>query len=321
MRHNTKLLLSAVLVVALLVVIAGAKSDRYEGAWLGVYTQTVDDDLAEAFDLAVDYGSIINEVVDDSPADEAGLHEDDIIISINGQKIWTAEDLTDLLDDSETGDKAELIIMRDNDEKAITVVLGERPNRYYIAPRIGKLPKLGKGLTFFDSKYSRSYIGVSLSDLSDQLGEYFGAEKGRGALITEVEKDSPAEEAGLRAGDVIVAVDDERVVDYGDVKELISEMDPGDKANVRVLRDRKETDIAVEVGERKDHEFGSYFHGVAPMPDVDIFIPKMKGLHKSYEHDLDAYFDSDEFQKEMERLKKQMKALKKELKVLQEKLD
>ncbi|MDH4155982.1 MAG: PDZ domain-containing protein [candidate division Zixibacteria bacterium] len=321
MRHNTKVLLSAVLVVTLLVVTAGARSGRSDGAWLGVYTQTVDKDLAEAFDLAVDYGCIINDVVEDSPADEAGLREDDIIISLNGQKIRTAKELTDLLDESQTGDKAELVIMRDDDEKTITAVLGDKPDRYYIAPRMGKLPKSGKDLFFFDTKYRRSFIGVSLAGLSDQLGEYFGAEEGRGALITEVEEGSPAEKAGLRAGDVIVAVGDERVKDYGDVQEMISELDPGDTAKIRVLRDKKETDITVEVGESKDYDFGSYFHGAVPVPDVDVYIPKMKGLHRSFESDLDAYFDSDQFQEEMEQLKKQMKALKKELEVLREKLE
>ena len=65
-----------------------AKSKRYSHTtWLGITTQTVDDDLAGAFDLPVEYGVIINQVIDDSPAEEAGLEEDDIIISFNGDKI------------------------------------------------------------------------------------------------------------------------------------------------------------------------------------------------------------------------------------------
>src|SRR5574341_626211 len=127
------------LVVALCLWLAGvsafSKSQKGEGksakesktAWLGVMTQTVDKDISDAFDVDVDYGAIVNEVIEDSPAEKANLEEGDVIISFNGQKVWDSDDLTDFIEESESGAKASLGIIQIGREMTVDVELGSRP--------------------------------------------------------------------------------------------------------------------------------------------------------------------------------------------------
>jgi serine protease Do len=315
--------LAAVVMFGLTAGHALAKSDTSaKRAWLGVYSQTVDEDLAEAFDLPLDYGVIINEVMEDSPAEEAGLQEDDIIIKIDGRRITDQEDLVEAIEDRRPGDEIVLTVRRDEQELEIPVTLEKRPS---IKKRI-RFHKGPKSYTFsMHCKKERSYIGVSLVDLTRQLGDYFGVKKGRGALVTEVLKDSPAEEAGLKAGDVIISIDGEKVADADDVQELIEDYEPGDKVKIVVVRNRKEKSFSVEVGETEDSPL-SWFYGQAFSPD--IYLKAIPKRFPAFDKELEIEFDEedvdlalDEFKEEMKKFKKEMKSLKKELEELRHKLE
>ena len=330
MKKLFKNFLLVSLVFCLLFSFGFAKTKKsHKVAWMGVYTQTLDDDLVKAFELPVDYGAIINKVVDDSPADKAGLMEDDIIISFSDKKVRTSEDLVDFVRDQNPGDKIKLIIIdEDGNKKDVEIELGRRKSLLKEFAWSGIDDDDDDKLRyFFFSDDAYPYIGVTLSELSDQLGEFFGVQDGDGVLISEVEEDSPAEKAGLKAGDVIVAVDDEEVEDAGDVQEIIRDKEVGETAEIAVLRDRKKELIKVEVGEK---EGGGYYGNtwnlhIPDLPKIDIYKPKMRGLYQSLDQldldDLDIDFDTDEFQNEMRELKKELKKMKKELKEIQEKLD
>lgn len=298
--------LGLVLVVAALVLVGTAttRTGKSADAWLGVYTQTVDADLARAFDLAVEQGAIVNEVVEDSPADEAGLRDGDVIVAFDGSKVYDTDDLLDLVDDSDPGDEIVLTINRDGKKKQINVELGkERDRRSHggwerlfghgrnLQIPAPPAPSAVPGFQSYSFGGSRSFLGVSLTDLSDQLGDYFGVEDGRGALITEVEEDSPADEAGLEAGDVIVAIDDEEVDDYDDVVEIVAESEEGDKVVVALIRDRKELDVEVEIGEREDNVF---FYGSGYDVAPSISVPRIHIGRQGSFGGADWYFDADD---------------------------
>ncbi len=208
-------------IVALGLVVGPATAKSYKGskkAWLGVYTQTVDYELVETFDLPVKYGVVVNEVVEDSPAEEAGLEEEDVIIGFDGSKVTEADELVEMIDEHRPGDEVILTVIREGDEVELTVTL-EKRSSYDKSIWISKSP--GNKDYFFSFDYyddERSYLGVSLLDLTSQLGDYFGVDKSRGALIAEVREDSPAEEAGLKAGDVIVSIDKDEIFDSEDVR-------------------------------------------------------------------------------------------------------
>lgn len=321
MRNFLKIFFASVLVVAVVFSFGSSKTSR--DSWLGVFGQSVDEELAEAFDLSVDYGAIINRVLDDSPAEEIGLEEGDIIVSAAGARVRDYDDLVDIIEDHKPGDKVTLKVIRDDEELELEATLEAKPRRSYsgsywysdddiVLPSIPKIPRIDR---IYIGQSSDSYIGVRLTELTKQLGEYFGVEKARGVLITEVDKDSPAEKAGLKAGDVIVDIDGDKVYEYEDVRDIIGDKDEGDMVAVTVMRDRKEVKLDVEVAEREDkfHWKGNIF----AEPDIDYHIPDMKGLHYGiFSDDLYGEFDSEEFNEEMEDLMEELEDLQEELEEL-----
>ncbi|HOD67794.1 MAG TPA: PDZ domain-containing protein [candidate division Zixibacteria bacterium] len=311
--------LAAIVALAALGLLAAtglAGKDTDERAWLGVYTQSVDYDLADAFDLTVSYGAVINEVVEDSPADQAGLKNGDVIISLNGEKITDSDDLIDVLHEASPGDRLELVVIRDGKEQSVSVVAGARSeeddNLY------------GTFRSYFDggnhSAYTLSgakqtYLGITLNDLTDQLGGYFGVADGKGALVSEVAEDSPAERAGLKAGDVVIEIDGEKVADASEVTEAIRDREAGDKVVITAIRNQRAENFTAEL-ETRDSPFYGNFATIGP--DLAILnVPKLRGLSKgNYDGALEEYFNSEEFQREMKELQEQLGKLKFEFKDL-----
>ena len=333
MSKHLKIGLIAAVGVAVLFTLAFAGS---RSAWLGVYTQEVDDEMAEDYDLSVDHGAIIDEVLDDSPAEAAGLEEDDIIVEFDGKFVRDDDDLSDLILDSRPGDTVNLTVVRDGKEQQIRVELGRRPRSsswygdvgWFEAPRAPKVPRVPSVPVppvipdYYSFRYDDDYpyIGVSLLEVSRKTAISLGADKS-GVLIDDVMKKSPAEKAGLQAGDLIVALDDEAIYDAEDVQEIVAEKDEGDTVRVTYLRNRQKATVAVEVALDED----AFSHGrsqiirLPDLPDVDVRAPKVKGLHYGYSLDsddfeLDAYKDAmKDYQKEMKKLQIETGRLKKSL--------
>lgn len=339
MKKLCYLSIAVVVVAALVVSPLTAKSSKGgKTAWLGVYTRTVDKELASDYDFSVKNGALVSSVIEDSPAEEAGLREDDIIVGYNGMKIRDSDDLIEAITDAYPGDDVTFQIIRDNDKMELKATLGKKPARSFKKFKWhSKTPDDDKDffLYHFDTE-EHPYIGVQLSDLSHQLGDFFGADKGRGALITEIIKDSPSEEAGLKAGDVIVTVDNERIFDSKDVQKAILEREAGDKVEITVLRDRKKTKLTVEVDESDDLRT-TLKHRIdldLDIPEIDIDLPDLSRLQhipKSVPA-LRYYIDSEdnvhlkkeikhELEIELNQLKKELKALSKELQEIRKKLD
>jgi serine protease Do len=331
-KHTTLVLMTALLaVVAFSIALAGSRS----AAWLGIYTQEVDEDVAETFSLSTERGAIITEIVDDSPAEEAGLEEDDIIISCDGKVVRDDDDLTDLVSDSRPGDTVSLTIIRDGKEQQIKAELGRRPrsNGWYgdrghfevpRPPRMPKMPALPSPVVpdtysySFDDEYP--YIGVSLLEVSKRTAESLGSDRS-GVLIDDVEKNSPAEKAGLQAGDLIVAIDDEKIFDAEDVQEIVGDKDEGDTVRITYLRNRQKATAAVTVAIDEDgRSFGhSGVFRMPDLPDIDIMTSQLKGLHYGRSWDSDR-FDSDEYHEAMKEYKEELKQLKIEMEELKKSL-
>jgi serine protease Do len=100
----------------------------------------------------------------------------------------------------------------------------------------------------------RGRIGVAVQDMNGQLAQSFGMDRPRGALVSAVEKDSPAASAGVKAGDVILAVNDKQIDRVGDLPTQIASMKPGSKAQLRIWRDGKERSIDVSVDEMPEQQ-------------------------------------------------------------------
>ncbi len=323
MRINEVVLtvLLALLSLALISGFALAKSkDRPEAAvaqkaFLGVYLQDIDEDTQEALELESGEGVLVEGVVDGSAADKAGLKEQDVIITFDGQEVDDSDQLRGLIAEHQPGDKVKVKVIRSGKEKNLTVALGKSSDLEDFEINLPDIPGPGDFHTYSFSipSFNRARMGVSISDLTEQLGSFFGVKEGKGALITEVVEDSPAEKAGLKAGDVIVRIDGDKVNSTSDVYEALEGKEKGDQVNVEVIRDKGSHSLTVTVeleGPQKWH--ANTWNFQAPKvkmrqqvePKIKIFTDKMEA--------------QDDLREELNELKKELKELQKELKELKE---
>ncbi|MDH4161278.1 MAG: DegQ family serine endoprotease [Nitrospirota bacterium] len=103
-------------------------------------------------------------------------------------------------------------------------------------------------------KVVRGWLGVSIQNLTKDLAEHFSLKERRGALVTDVSKDSPAEKAGMKRSDVILSFNGRKVEDTTGLRNMVAETKPGSSAEVTVIREGKEKTLKVTVGELPDKE-------------------------------------------------------------------
>jgi len=134
---------------------------------------------------------------------------------------------------------------------AIASSLFAQPRRQTIVIRDGKVIE-GKGLAELDSLLAgkRAFLGVSLTDISAELREHFGAPKDAGVLVGNIEDGSPAEKAGVRVGDIIVAIDGKDVDSSWDLRKALQGKKDGDTARIEVVRGRGRQSLVATVVER-----------------------------------------------------------------------
>ncbi len=213
--------------------------------------------------LLNDEGKVIVDTVDDeSPANDAGLQQGDILLEIDGQEIFDREMLAREIRMHTPGDEVELQIEREGKDRKIDVELGEYsqlaiarefefefPELFQMKP--GEMPE-----NFFRATPSRllswiseerKFIGVLIQELNPELAEFFGVDDGIGLLITKVDKDTPAEKAGLKVGDVIVRAEGKATKSGNDFTRLIQGLEEGDKVKLEIVRSKKARTIEVEV--------------------------------------------------------------------------
>jgi serine protease Do len=285
--------------------------------WLGIYIQDISTGLMEAMDLKSLKGVLVNKVVDDSPADEGGMERGDVIIEFDEKRVVDSDQFVKLVRKTKPRDKVNILIIRDDDEKIITVKMGKVPKSDISTLKLKK-PEFKKGefkiFGFGESTYGK--IGVTLWDLNEQLGEYFGVMDGEGALVAELDDDGPAYDAGLRAGDVIVEMDGDNIEDKGDVFDVLSEKDEGDEVKIEVLRKGSRKTFMVEVEEEDD--LHSYFY--KGDDDIKIYTSPFDQLGPLLkEHKLEK-FEEEKLRDELEELKEELMELKEELQKLKDKI-
>lgn len=255
-----------------------------QGSYLGLFIADVTAEDVERLDLPEERGVLISGVADEGPARDAGLQEDDVIVSWNGDRIEGETQLRRILGETPAGRTASLGVIRAGSERTIAVELGHRggpggafsfrsgwdedqaielrehleKSREHLGDvrvHIGEMPHV---MTLMSMRGGR--LGVAIQTLDGQLAEYFGLDDRAGALITNVREDSPAAAAGLKAGDVIVAVAGEDVESPSEVSRLVWDADAGPVA-IRILRDRQERTVTVDLPESENGEMNGFFFG------------------------------------------------------------
>jgi len=161
----------------------------------------------------------------------------------------------------------------------------------------------------YHKHYEMAWLGVSTKELTPQLREYFGVDEETGVLVSEVAEDSPAENSGLKAGDVIIEADEETVYSKNDLAEIIHDFNPGDEIKIDFVRNREKESINIELGKSKINKY--HYFGFKPnrievrVPEIEFEIPE---------------FDEEELEKLQDEIKEAMKYHNEELKEHMEEL-
>jgi serine protease Do len=269
------------------------------GSYLGVHLDEVTTETARRLGLREERGALLTDIVADSPAAKAGLQKDDVIIEWNGSPVESAMQFQRLMGETPAGRTVRLGVIRNGREMTIDVKLGDRSDASELRKLRGRLQsqelreqmrEAQERLRESNKQLRQSFVisgrgrlGVTTQSLTPQLAGYFGLSGRSGALINSVVENSPAAKAGLRAGDVIVAIDGQAVDDPGDVSRLIRGKAEG-PVEVRVLRDRREQTLTVTLEKRETsewffdpEEFEGIFKGIIIDPqEIVIPMPELK---------------------------------------------
>ncbi len=234
-------------------------------SWLGVETHEVTADKAKELKLPAERGAVLGKIIPDSPAAKAGLKENDVVTEINGQRVEGAAQFRRMIHEIPAGRNVQLTVWRDGRSQTLSATLGKgeerRRTRLQAAPgtfafRIPEIPELQEMPDMPPMDWSGMMIagghprlGIDAEDLSGQLGTFFGAPDGEGVLVREVNAGSPAEKAGVKAGDVITSLNGDRIRSVGELREKLSaHRDDKDRTvKLGVLRNKSEVSLAVEL--------------------------------------------------------------------------
>jgi serine protease Do len=201
------------------------KDGKVVRGYLGVGIQDLTQDLAKSFGITKTKGALVSDVKEDSPADQAGLKQGDIITAYQGSPVEDAVALQRFVTRTAVGIKATITVIRDGHEKNLTVTIREQQET-------SKIAKAETG----DAEYA--FAGVAVQDLDRDTAKELGIKgTAQGVVVTSVEPDSGAEKAGLAPGDVIREINRQPVKSVKDFEKASSSVKKGD--NVLILINRR----------------------------------------------------------------------------------
>ncbi|MEO5821620.1 MAG: PDZ domain-containing protein [Vicinamibacteraceae bacterium] len=252
------------------------------GARVGMVVRDVETADVAKEKLAGTAGAIVTEVVKDSAAQKAGIKTGDVVTAFDGERVRSARQLERLVEETPAGRTVKVALQRAGAPMTLDVA-PEAPKVSQMMPGMPGMPGEGGGDTFrwqkrapgpgqefegpqgmpfkfempagrfdFDGEpfmaASRGRLGVRVQDLSEELAGYFGVKSG--VLVAGVEADAPAAKAGVKAGDVITAVNGQAITDPGELRREVAKVEEGKTADLAVTREKKALTLKVEVTAR-----------------------------------------------------------------------
>lgn len=230
----------------------GTAMEKTKKGWLGVSVQELTPSLREAMKVGNRAGLLITNVVEGSPADEANLREEDVLLAFDGKTVEKAGEFTELVRNTPPDKKVKVKILRRSEERELEVTIGAR-----------KSESAARTFSWSGSGHSpdamvwnnRPRLGVQVQELNKDLAPYFKVEEKGGVLVLSVGKESPAEKVGLKAGDVITRVGDEKITDADDLITVLRDYEEGDKVSIEYVRQGKNATVQAELENDDSHGF------------------------------------------------------------------
>jgi serine protease Do len=229
------------------------------GSYLGIGGIDIDEERAKALKLKEARGVEIKSVDADSPASKAGLKDGDVVLEYNGQPVAGIEQFARLVRETPAGHEARLQIWRNGAAQAITATIATRPGttvrtdgegNAFTIPAIPPIPPIPEiEMPTGHMTYRSSTLGIETEGLTPQLAEFFGVKEG--VLVRSVSKNSAAEKAGLKAGDIIVKLDDSKISSSREITSAMRGLRTKRTFPVVVVRNHQEVTLSVTVEERR----------------------------------------------------------------------
>ena len=215
---------------------------RVVRGYIGASVQTLTPELAEAMKLKGEpSGALVGEVTPKSPSEKAGMKTGDVITSVNGKKIGDARELRLMIGSMPPGTKIQIEVNREGQSKIINVELAEMP--------AGAAEQDTEASPEENAQPEKATVfgGVAVADVTDEIRNALNLSKDiKGAVIAEIDADSPAAKAGLREGDVIQEVNKQPVKNAKDLVAISKRLKPDEKILIRVWSQGRSSFVALE---------------------------------------------------------------------------
>jgi serine protease Do len=199
--------------------------------WLGVLIQRVTPDIAESMDLSETKGALVSEVMADGPAKDAGIQVSDVIVEFDGHPVKESTELPILVARTPVGKTVSVKVMRDKQAHSLKVTIGELKD---------------EDVTVAESSATEDF-GLAVQGLTPEIAESLGLSgDASGVIITGIQPGSPADEAGLRRGDVILEVNRQPVKDLGSYNKALKAAGKGKSVLFWVRRGENRIFVALK---------------------------------------------------------------------------
>ncbi|MCK9276076.1 MAG: DegQ family serine endoprotease [Syntrophales bacterium] len=186
------------------------KEGKVTRGWLGVSVQDVSEDIAESLDLQKKVGVLVADAFEGDPAAKAGIKSGDIIISVNGKEVKDTHELLKIVAAIPVGKEVPVEVIRDGDKRRFSVTVTARPEKDVIA-RGGD---------------SKKWFGMTVQEINPEISEHFGLSETSGVIVSEVDPGSPASQAGVQSGDIILQVNKIRINSLKEYSKTLSNINP-----------------------------------------------------------------------------------------------
>jgi len=252
-------------------------------SFLGISMEDVTASNMSEYKLTVEKGAIIRSVQKGSPAEEAGLRENDVILQFGGESVWSTRQLSRLVSETPAGRNVVVTVSRDGKPLNLSATLGARTEResdqrlsgtlqgdqferffellppgiqinppdYRVRPQ---RPNSQDGRQGAERSEQRSRLGLEIQPLTEQMAEYMGVPDRKGVLINSVTSGSVSE-GKLKAGDVVIGVNNREVTSPADLKNFVGEA--SGEIDVKVIRDKKQLSVKISLS-ADENSGGSY---------------------------------------------------------------
>jgi serine protease Do len=190
--------------------------------WLGVSIQDVTPELAEYYGLKEDRGALVGDVFEGDPADQAGIKAKDVIIEVNGKGIQDSRDLSRVIAEVPVGNEVVVKVIRDGSEKTFSIKIAERTEDREVQAMKGSA--------------EQTALGMTVSSITPEIARHYGLSESEGVVVVAVDEESPAAEAEVEEGDLILEIDHKPVKTLDEYERLVNEVKTGQTVSLLVKR-------------------------------------------------------------------------------------